>query len=181
MPYLVALVIVVGVLCLVDLLLTVGVIRRLREHTQLLAAYTEREQERRAILPEGETADRFETVATDGSPISRERLAEPTLIGFFSPDCGACQEALPGFVTVAERFRNGRGEALAVIVTPEGDAAPQRELLEPVARVVVERPGGPVSSALGVHAFPSFGLLGSGGRVLASGLRLDRVITLAEA
>ena len=38
MPILIAAVVVVGCLCLLDLLLTFGVIRRLREHTSMLTA-----------------------------------------------------------------------------------------------------------------------------------------------
>ena len=37
MPIVIAAVTIVGVLCVLDLLLTFGVIRRLREHTAMLA------------------------------------------------------------------------------------------------------------------------------------------------
>lgn len=184
MPYLVTLVVLVGVLCLVNLVLTVGVIRRLREHSEALAASSEQEQNRRAILPEGEVAEPFEAVSTDGGVVSRDRLEEPTLVGFFSPGCSACHEALPDFLALAARFPGGPEQVLAVILNetgePDGSDA-QRESLEPVARVVVEKLGGPVSSALHVQALPSFGLMGPGGRVMSSGLRLDQVLSAAPA
>ncbi|MEN3535231.1 hypothetical protein AAH991_08995 [Microbispora sp. ZYX-F-249] len=181
MPYLVTLVVLVGVLCLVNLVLIVGVIRRLREHGEALADRSAQEQNRRAILPEGEVAEPFETVSTDGSVVSRDRLEQPTLVGFFSPGCTACHEALPDFLALAARFPGGPEQVLAVILDENGELGEQREALEPVARVVVEKLGGPVSSALHVRALPSFGLVGPGGRVMSSGLRLEQVLTTAPA
>ncbi|MEU6427174.1 hypothetical protein ABZ860_14890 [Microbispora sp. NPDC046973] len=181
MPYLVALVVLVGVFCLVNLILIVGVIRRLREHDEALAARSEQEQNRRAILSEGEVAEPFETVSTDGGLVSRDRFEQPTLVGFFSPGCTACHEALPGFLAMAERFPGGPEQVLAVIVDENGESGAQRASLEPVARVVVEKLGGPVTSALHVGAVPAFGLVGPGGTVMSSGLRLDQVLTAASA
>jgi thiol-disulfide isomerase/thioredoxin len=174
MPYLVTLVILVGVLCLVNLALTLGVIRRLRRQLS-----DRPDQGQGAILAEGALAPPYVTSATDGSAVSRDLITEPVVVGFFSTGCDACHEALPDFLTLAAAFP--REQVLAVIVDRTGEAGPQREKLEPVARVVVEDLGGPVASALQVRAFPAFALVGGGGRVLASGLRLDQVITLSRA
>ncbi|MFG6195976.1 hypothetical protein [Nonomuraea sp. JJY05] len=177
MPYLVTLVILLGVLCLVNLALTLGVIRRLRRYSDQLA--TQSGQGQGAILAEGALAPPYVASATDGSAVSRDLITEPVVVGFFSTGCDACHEALPDFLTLAAAFP--REQVLAVIVDRTGEAGPQRERLEPVARVVVEDLGGPVASALQVRAFPAFALVGGGGRILASGLRLDQVITLSRA
>ncbi|WP_377272712.1 hypothetical protein [Peterkaempfera sp. SMS 1(5)a] len=107
MPYLVTLVVLLTVLGLVNLTLTVGVIRRLREHTDKLAAQADAAAGRKAVLAEGESAAPFRTLSTDGSDVSRDLITEPTLIGAFSPGCEACHEALPDFVAMARRFPGG--------------------------------------------------------------------------
>ncbi|MEQ4715642.1 hypothetical protein [Nonomuraea sp. B19D2] len=178
MPYLVTFVTFLCVLCLLNLMLTVGVIRRLRKHSEALASRSA--DGRQAILTEGSVAPPYTTVATDGSAVSSELITEPVLVGFFSPGCDACHEAMPGFLDMAAKFP--REQVLAVVVDQKGGlAGPQREQLEPVARVVVEDMDGPVTSALRAQAFPVFALVGGGGRILASGLRLGQVVALARA
>ncbi|MEV4108704.1 TlpA disulfide reductase family protein [Nonomuraea sp. NPDC049695] len=178
MPYLVTLVTLLSVLCVLNLMLTVGVIRRLRKHSDALASRSA--DGRQAVITEGSVAPPYATVATDGSAVSRDLITEPVLVGFFSPGCDACHEAMPDFIAQAARFP--RDQVLAVIVDQQGGlAGPQREQLEPVAHVVVEDMDGPITSALRVQAFPVFALVGRGGRILASGLRLSQVVTLARA
>ncbi|MFG1805964.1 hypothetical protein [Streptomyces sp. NPDC049040] len=185
MPYLVTLVVVLTALCLLDLALTVGVVRRLREHTELLgrrpAAGSRAPAERLAILPEGEVAADFEAAATDGSTVSRAAIDTPLLVGVFSPTCDTCHEALPGFLDLAARVPGGAAKVLAVVVAGMGDTGPLCAKLEPVSRVVVERMGGALTSALTIRAFPAFALVGSGGRIMVSGTRLDDVVVTAHA
>lgn len=169
----VSLVAVVGVICLLDLLLTFGVIRRLREHTETISTL-QAASTPPGMLAEGETAGEFEAVTTTGEVISRDTLAGNTLVGVFSPDCPACAERLPGFLRLAAAFRGGRDRVLAVIADMGGDPETYRERLEPVARVVIEPQGTGINEALRVRAFPSFGVLDGSGTVLASGLDPDR-------
>ncbi|MFI7703056.1 TlpA family protein disulfide reductase [Nonomuraea sp. NPDC049480] len=181
MPYVVTLVILLGVLCLLNLALTVGVIRRLRKHSEALADRSDDGHGRQAILPEGAVAPPYDTVATDGSTVSRDLITQPVLVGVFSPGCDACHKAMPDFLASAERFPGGPEQVLAVIVDQKGESGPLRAELEPVARVVVEEMGGPVTSALQVQAFPVFALVGGDGRIMASGLRLNQVFSFARA
>lgn len=171
MPFLIALVVVVGVLCLLDLLLTLGVIRRLRVHGELLATRIGPRPE--PMLPEGEKAQPFSTVTVDGVRLSDTALADPTLLGFFSPGCSACVERLPLFVQRARDFPGGRDHVLAVVVGPENEAADYLRRLRPVARVALEEHGGEVSRAFRVTGFPSFALMDGDARVLASGALLE--------
>ncbi|WP_182881022.1 TlpA family protein disulfide reductase [Microbispora sp. H10949] len=170
MPFLSALVLGVGVLCLIDLVLTVGVIRRLRTHEEMLAARPGVSPP--IVLPPGATIGAFSAVSTDGVHVSAETLTEPALVGVFSPDCPACGDRLPQFAERARSFPGGRGSVLAVLVGTEEEVAAQRRALEPVALVLIEEYGTGVTKALRVQGFPSLALLDGHGRVLASGSTL---------
>ncbi|KAB2339802.1 TlpA family protein disulfide reductase [Actinomadura rudentiformis] len=162
MAFLVALVVLVGLLCVIDLLLTIGVIRRLREHTELLRVRNEPP----GGLPVGSIVDEFAGADTDGRPVTRDSLPAGTLVAFLSSGCAPCEEMKPRFVEAAGM--DGEPQALAVVSGPGS-----RELaaqLSAVARVVVEDDtSGPVCAAFQVQAFPTLYRLGPGGRVTATG------------
>ncbi|WP_068756454.1 TlpA family protein disulfide reductase [Thermobifida cellulosilytica] len=162
-------VILVGALCVLNLTLTVGVIRRLREHTELIQNAVRIGPPEQIMLPAGETVGPFSAVTEEGVEVSRDTLADETLVGVFSPTCSACAEQLPLFVDRARSFPGGRDNVLAVVVGSREEAAEQLARLAPVARVAVEDHGGPVAQALGVKGFPAFARLAADGKVLASG------------
>ncbi|GAA0581574.1 TlpA family protein disulfide reductase [Actinomadura livida] len=174
MPIVAALALLALAVCLLDLVFTLGVIRRLRHHTELISTLSGAMPS--GMLAEGETAGPFEAVATTGEPVSRGRLSGRTLVGVFTPRCPACEEKLPAFVESAATFPGGRDQVIAVVVgESEDDTAPYRERLEPVARVVTEPPmTGEISSALEVNGFPSFGVLDQSGTVVGTGLEPAR-------
>lgn len=176
MPYVIAAVVVVGVLCVLDLLLTYGVIRRLREHTELLSR-------RPAGIPDiiidaGSTVGSFAATTVDGDVLAEDDLAAGTIVGFFSPGCGACVEKLPTFVKVAAANPGGPDRALAVVVGGEEDTREQVAALAPAARVVVVQPGHEIETAFEVKGFPAFVLIGAGGVVTVSG-GLEAVVAAA--
>jgi thiol-disulfide isomerase/thioredoxin len=171
MPYLIAtvvvVVVVVGVLCVLNLLLTWGVIRRLREHTELLA-------QRPAEFPDivaraGSTVGGFTATTVDGDALIADDLATGTLVGFFSPGCGACVEQLPRFVDAAAAHPGGRNRVLAVVVGAEEDVAGQVAALSPKARVVVAEHGSEIEKAFGVTGYPGYALIGAARVVMVSG------------
>jgi hypothetical protein len=139
---------------LLNLLLTVAVIRRLRQHGERLAAY---------VLPAsvdppgpaiGASIGDFSAVTTDGSVLSRAEVAGAT-IGFFTPDCEPCQRLVPRFVAHAAATPDERDRTVAVVVGRAVDCEPTVRALTPVARVVVEEAGiGPLQAAFGVGGFP---------------------------
>jgi len=176
MAFLAAAVTVVGALGVVNLIFSLGVIRRLREHTEILdrLAAGGGAQGDSVMLPPGETVGDFVATTVDGEQLSREELADTTLVGFFSPDCEPCKERLPQFVDYAEHHQGGRRQVLAVVVADDEDGAgPVVAELASVARVVREVGAGPVPRAFGVHGFPAFALVESGGVVRASGYELS--------
>src|SRR5690349_19483902 len=91
-----AVAVLAGALCLLNLVLTLGVVRRLREHAVLLAKLQPAAAPN-PMLAVGEQVGSFETVTVDGHPVSRDALDGPTLLGIFSPNCSACAERLPKF------------------------------------------------------------------------------------
>ncbi|MEU7877260.1 TlpA disulfide reductase family protein [Microbispora bryophytorum] len=171
MPFLTALVLGVGVLCLIDLVLTVGVIRRLRAHEEMLSARPAVSPS--IVLPPGAKIGGFSAVSTDGVPVSGETLTEPVLVGVFSPDCPACHDRLPQFAERARSFPGGRGNVLAVLVGAEEEVADELRTLEPVALVLIEEYGTGLTKALQVKGFPSLALVDEHGKVVASGSTIE--------
>lgn len=170
MPLLIGGVVLAVALTLLNLVLTVGVIRRLREHTALLS---ERAGAADVMLDVGEKPGDFSATTTDGERVSRETLIGEQLVGFLSPGCGPCKEILPRFVERAAVA--GRANALAVVAPGAEDADDLVAQLEPVARVVVERDDDPVSRAFKVRGFPALCLLNADTVVTSSGTEVLRV------
>ncbi|MFI1890709.1 TlpA family protein disulfide reductase [Streptomyces jumonjinensis] len=152
MPILIALVVLVGLLCILDLILTVGVIKRLREHSEQLARLGRGPL---AALTEGDEVPAFETTTTEGDRLSRDELADGTVVAFFTPDCAACQEKKPMFLEYARTAPGGPSEVVAVVVGQPEETAAYAAELAPVAQVVTEDMGGPMSLAFAVLGFPA--------------------------
>lgn len=162
MPYLVAGVVFVGTLCAFDLILTLAVVRRLREHAALL----EGRQAEAPFTPVGTALPEFSASSLDGTALTRAFFSEPTIVGLFSTTCAACRERLPEF---ADRIRDA-GRVLAVIEGDRDEAEPFIAALSPVATVVVEPVNGPVTTAFGRPASPSFYVVGEDAVVTSSTL-----------
>ncbi|WP_163509046.1 redoxin domain-containing protein [Fodinicola acaciae] len=180
MSFLIALVAVLTVLCLLNLLLVFGVIRRLREHTELLAA----QKGGTATVSIGERISDFEATTVDGMPLSNADLGAETVAAFFSPSCKPCQAKLPRFVEYAGQLPGGRDQVLVTVAAE--DAAEASEFvrkLSPVARVVVEEGNGPVAEAFGVQMFPTLLRVAPNDAgelvVTANRVRLDRALATA--
>jgi hypothetical protein len=160
------------VLCLVDLLLTFGVIRRLREHSELLSRYGSGAASAPVIgLAEGTPPGRFTATATDGLAVHGPdglRIA-----GFFSTTCPVCPERVPGFIEYLRVHRVPRDAALAVIVSPSSGPPPYLNELAVMARVCLEPPQGDVAAAFQVQGFPAFCLLDDAGTIRGAGYEVQ--------
>jgi hypothetical protein len=167
MPYLIAAIVVVAVLCVLDLLLTYGVIRRLREHTELLAQRPARMPD--VIIGAGSTVGGFTATTVDGDELTADGLEPGTLVGFFSPGCRACVEQLPRFVAAAAAHPGGQDRVLAVVVGAAEDTTEQVAALTPKARVVVAEHGSEIEKAFAVSGYPGFALIGDAHVVTVSG------------
>lgn len=154
MPYLVAGVVFVGVLCAFDLVLTLAVVRRLREHAVLL----ESGRAQAPFTPVGTALPEFTASTLDGTTLTRAFFTGPTIVGLFSTTCAGCREALPDF-TDQIRGSDSR-HVLAVIEGEQAEAEPFITALSPLATVVIEHANGPVNTAFGHPATPSFYVVG---------------------
>ncbi|WP_282692499.1 redoxin domain-containing protein [Streptomyces sp. CC208A] len=169
MPFLAAAVALLTILCLLNLVLTFGVIRKLRLQADQRASAAADE----LMLPPGSPVPDFTAVTTAGETVTRDTLGE-TLIGFFSPDCTACAERLPKFVELAREL-DGDRSVLAVVHAEKGEAAEEIAALAAVGHVVVEPQQGPMGTLFKVEGYPIFALLPGDGPVTATAFDLDRL------
>ncbi|GGX36440.1 TlpA family protein disulfide reductase [Streptomyces lomondensis] len=165
-------VVLVGILCVLDLLLTIGVIKKLREYGP--AGPAMEPGGGMTPLRPGEELPAFTAVAVDGAVVSRSSLPDGALIAFLAPHCEPCRAKLPELIAYAAAEPGGRNRTLAVVVgEPEECERFVREL-SPVARVVVEPRGGSVCEALRVDAFPAtLRVRSDRGRTVVSGHTVD--------
>jgi thiol-disulfide isomerase/thioredoxin len=136
---------------LLNLVLTLGIIRRLREHAELLSTVA---GDPKHSVRTGEKVGDFTTLTVDGAAVTSDLVTEQTLVAFFSPGCKPCQEKLPKFIEFARSMPGGRRQVLAAVVGTT-DTAPWVAELDPVSRVVVEDNGGPLTKAFEVKGFPT--------------------------
>jgi len=182
MLVLTAAVVLVGVLCLLDLLLTLAVTRRLREHATKLRRLDHRgARDDDAVsagrLPApGAPVGPFGATTVDGAPVSSDSLADHTVAVFLAPECADCREKVPELVSWAAGYERGR--TLVVVDGRGTDPADVVGPLEPVATVVVvETFERSVIDAFGVNAFPSFCVVVDG-RVTVASMDFSRLPTL---
>jgi hypothetical protein len=171
-----AVAILVGLLTVLNLALTVGVIRRMRAHTELLSARPKPVAVKVMAGP-GERAKPFDAITVDGDLISDADLTGGrTLVGILANGCTSCEERRPEFIALASRFPGGRDRVLAVLVSggDDADVSAERASIEPIARLALqERPGIGITQALGVTGYPAFALFDADGTVLSSGTSVE--------
>lgn len=195
MILLTAAVIVVGALCLIAIFLVFGVIRRLREHTGILEGLVRRGGPGgpHAGLPRladspvvlgdapalGRPVDDFTARTVDGELVSADLLAANTVAVFLAADCASCRTHLPDVVRWARD--QDRRHTLVVIDGQVADPADMVDELAPVAQVIVESAGTPVTKAFGASVFPAYCRVNDG-VVVASSLDLSQLpVAVARA
>ena len=165
MAVLIGAVVIVGALCLLDLLLTFGVIRRLREHTKLLARSQPAGVDVIGLpagtAPPGIPRDRRRRRSGAGAVRApRGRLLLDLVLNL--------PETSTAFIDYVRGHPVGRDEVLAVVVGQTAEAVPYMADLTDVARVCTQADGA-LGSSFAVRGFPAFFVLDAGGTVLWSG------------
>ncbi|MFE7117316.1 TlpA family protein disulfide reductase [Streptomyces sp. NPDC057654] len=182
MAYLIAAVVLVGALCLLDLLLTVGLIRRLRAQQpartpsyaggiagkgtdqvtdQWTGGGTDAAMDE-GMLPPGAIVGTFETRTVDDRTLRNRDLGVGVKAGagavvvFLSPGCPPCHAQLPR-VAAALGGASVNGAVAVVAGGSDGDSETEQMVQElgALTTVVRESIAGPVTEAFGVRAFPS--------------------------
>lgn len=144
--------VVLGALLLFNLLLTFGLIRRLRQVQSGVSADPDG-----PTLPDiGTAVGGFRATVTTGAAVSSDDLARGSrLVGFFSLTCSPCQALKAALLTdpPAERF-------LAFVLYDEepdlaSAATTMAEELAAIADVAVVRTESAATRAFGIRAYPS--------------------------
>jgi hypothetical protein len=175
LPYLIASVVLVGILCSFDLVLSLGIIRRLREQHRAIDGLT-RADPAEATVGVGRLVDDFEATSTRRNVMSR-KASGIRLVGFFSPGCRPCEDQIPAFIDYSEQFA---GRTLAVVVGTASEAVEYVARLETIGDVIVEAQSGPLSTAFHVSSFPALCLIDGDGMVLGNGFTMATLRNLAR-
>ena len=178
MVFLTAAVVVVGLAVAVDLLLTVGVIRRLRQHTALL---NETAGPRTLLPPKaGDPIGAFEAVTLDGQAVSRETLPPGGLVLFLGPGCVGCEKQLPALVEELRASGRPQAATLAIIPAEPEKAAHMISALESLAMVVCEPPPSTyLQDAFGVWSSP-WAIAVDGDTITAISANLPQLVASAR-
>ena len=163
MAYVVA---ALGALSVFHLVLTFGIIRRLR-------AQEAQVPDRPPTVEIGQRVGDYAALTTDGSPVGRTGDGR-RLTAFFTPDCRACMQQLPLFLDFATGFS---GDIVVVVVTDDVALASR---YPGIFRTVVEPPGGVVATAFAVTSFPAMVVTDAAGVVLANGNSVRDLASTSE-
>ncbi|GAA4634197.1 TlpA family protein [Actinoallomurus vinaceus] len=176
MPYVVAALIILAVVCLLNLLLTYGIIRRLRSQS---GGHHDPAED--LMLPVDAVVPEFTARTTTGGTVSRSTVSGG-VIAFFSPGCGACEVQLPRFVDLARTLAGDEDRpVLAVLHGGEEETREHLAALTSVTDVVVEQPDGPIGTAFDVSGYPTFALIDADGKITASSFAVNRLPLPAAA
>jgi peroxiredoxin len=175
MAYLAAAVVLVGALCFLDLLLSLAIIRRLRQQSP---HPVEAPGGPVPTLPAGTLAPEFTATTTTGATRTRDSLAgQRSVIGFFAASCDSCRTQLDDFADYSRRLSGGPAQALAVISGDPAQAADIVRKLDGPASIVLEPDDSPTATAFSVWGFPTFYALDEDGMILSAGMRASNLQT----
>jgi hypothetical protein len=182
MPILVTAVVLVGLLCAVDLLLTFAVLRRLREHTEQLgrlsSASAPQGIDREKLL--GRELPEFSATTVEGAPVSRESLAgEVELVGIFAPGCNPCHAQAPVFADEARGM--AAGKTLALVAGSGSDADDLVQMLKGTTDVLLAPDSMQVINGLSIGVFPTFLRLDASGAIVDANVSVESLAALSRS
>lgn len=172
---LVATVVLLGVLVVANLLLTWGMLRRLRTLQEQVAAGHGPPPENG--LHPGDRAPDFSALTPAGDTVSRDEVVRgETVLVFLSPHCEACETHLPS-VRLLGRGADGGPAAVAVIDgTREESGHLLEELQGHVPVLLAPRGTTDLLERYQVVTYPSSYVVGADGRITGSHLDLDELL-----
>lgn len=158
-------------LCLLNLVLIWGIIRRLRDHTKRLSNHSDPAGP--IVAPAGSKVGAFVAATIDGQTVAPTTLTGPTLFAFMSPNCSACRERLPDFLAAATRWPGGAGSIVVTLAGEADEVAGLQREVSAIAKVVIEADNGPLQKAFAVTGYPAFAVVDEAGVVVGSGYDLN--------
>jgi peroxiredoxin len=178
MAYLAAAVVFVGLLCFLDLLLSLAIIRRLRQEQSQHPHPAGAPGVQATTLPVGTLAPEFTAITTTGAARTRDSLAgQRSVVAFFAAACDTCRTQLDDFADYARSVPGGAGQVLAVV---SGDPDQARDIvrkLDGPVSIALEPDDSPTATAFSVWGFPSFYALDEDGRIRSAGMSVSRLRT----
>jgi peroxiredoxin len=170
---LVATVALLGVLVVANLLLTWGVVRRLRTLQEQVAAGHGPPPEN-GLRP-GDPAPDFSALTPAGDTVGRDEVVRgETVLVFLSPHCEACETHLPSVRLL------GRAGAPAAVAVIDGTREESAHLLEglrgDVPVLLAPRATTDLLERYQVTTYPSSYVIGVDGRITGSHLDLDELL-----
>ncbi|MFI9236341.1 TlpA family protein disulfide reductase [Streptomyces sp. NPDC053079] len=177
MGLLVAVVVVLVVTAVLNLTLSVGLVRRIRRHTDVLNGLV---ADDRGLLPVSTRIPEFTAVAVDGTVVGKGTSDPPELVVLLSADCPACHDTLPDLVAYIGAAGHPPERVLAVVCHARDGTDAATAMVEALAGMatVVEEPceGGVVGRAFSVDGFPSF--YGVDGGVITAAARAVHLLAV---
>lgn len=172
---LVAVVVLLAVLVVANMLLTWGMLRRLRALQEQVVAGTGPAPENG--LHPGDEAPDFAALTTGGSTVTRDEVVRgETVLVFLSPHCEACETHLPS-VRLLARGAGGSPAAIAVIDGTREESGHLVDGLEgDVPVLFAPRGSTDLLDRYQVNTYPSSYVVGADGRITASLLDLDELL-----
>jgi hypothetical protein len=171
MAFLAAAVVLLAAICLLNLLLIFGVLRRLREHT--------------AELDELRRSRPFDRAADEASELIGRSLPDlvtttgdrPELVGFFDAGCSSCHELAPDFAVASRQAPS------VAVVTGAGQGVDELvALLAGGPTVLLGKRATEASASAGIRAYPTFVRVDAEGTVLRAQLTtVDGLLAPAPA
>lgn len=161
---------------LLNLLLLLGVVRRLRTMAapQRPADPFGLAVAEPLVLPAGSPLPDIELPGTDGVPFRLRTLADRrVLMAFLSQGCGSCHLELPRLRDLAARAAADGAAVVVVVLTEDGDPTLE-EPFAGIASVTRDRPLGPLSGEFGITSFPSY-LVFDHDALAGSAFTVDRI------
>jgi thiol-disulfide isomerase/thioredoxin len=183
MPILVTVVVLVGLLCIVDLLLTFAVLRRLREHTEHLGRLSGAGDASTGIDRDklvGRELPEFAATTAAGTVVSRGSVAgEVELVGIFAPGCSPCHAQAPLFAEKAGGM--AAGKALALVAGSGSDADDLVQIFGAVSDVVLAPESVKVVNGLNIGVFPTFLRLDAAGAIVDAAVSVHGLAELSRS
>ncbi len=181
MAFVIVLTILFGALSSFNIILTMGIVRRLREMNAKERTVTAPKGDMPSVMrTEGEQVEAFEGVTVRNEPVSEQFLSVgPVLTGVFAYGCSSCHERIPEFISLIKSQGFDRDRVLVILVGKHADFTEELPLLDPIATVIVEGRQGPVARALGVKAYPALAVIGADGMVRTSGPGVESLTPVA--
>ncbi|MFG2129552.1 peroxiredoxin family protein [Streptomyces sp. NPDC048751] len=165
MGFLVAAVVLLGALTVLNLFLTMAVMRRLKQKDSGPAP----DGSDIPDLPIGSRIPDFRAESTSGTVVATgDLLGSESVFAFFDTGCAVCKTTIPKLIDHADAHGLKADQVIAVVGGRESAAA-YVDGLEGAATVILEDSLGPVASAFSIPGFPAFVVVDGDGRVVRAG------------